>query len=135
MTTGIYTPSDKDVTAQVTDLSPIGSADVVKMSDELARMAHRAGKMHAAAHHDYEEASWDWVGLYGVPIKHWREAYAEGCRDMIMAFGAALDEQHKAPFGDALTKAFHEAIASLQREALAEAPSSAEGVDNKDRAP
>ena len=84
---GIYTPSDNDVTAQVTDLSPIGFADAVK---NMRRDHPRFYEFHCP-----------WCGI---------------CRTE-------------------LTGRCYCGRTPLQREALAEAPSSAEGVDNKDRAP
>ncbi len=68
------------------------------MRDDLKKVAAGIGELYAAAMHDYQIASWNDVGLHGVPIKVWREAYAEGCKDMATAVGARLDDADKDDF-------------------------------------
>jgi hypothetical protein len=91
--------------------NPIPTGRRVMMSDELiARLADGVGEHFAAAMHDHESANPEDVGLHGVPIKAWREGYAEGCKDMggTVLRLLALDE--------AGTKAFQaRALASLKK--------------------
>lgn len=75
------------------------------MRDELERLAEGIGELYAAARHDYAMASWDDIGLHGVPIKHWREAYVEGCKDMAGKVASALDEAEREVFVVAVREA------------------------------
>lgn len=99
MTSGIYTPADKDVTARATGATPIGSADVVEIA-----IVHDARGIVCVYLGDYRIC-----GRKPVPGSRWT-TFKVGVTDINHAI-------------------------SLQREALAETPSSAEGVDNKDSAP
>ena len=52
------------------------------MQIELDRLADFMGKLCGTARYDWVSADPGDVGLHGVPIKQWRDAYFEGCRDM-----------------------------------------------------
>lgn len=52
------------------------------MSDINARLAKGMGEHYAAAMYDHANADPADVSWNGVPVKGWREGYAEGCKDM-----------------------------------------------------
>lgn len=47
-----------------------------------AKIAEAIGELYAAALSDYAAVGYEEIGLHGIPIKVWREAYAEGVKDM-----------------------------------------------------
>lgn len=51
----------------------------------------KAAELMAAAHYDMECAKPNDVGMSGLPIKQWRQAYDEGCRDMAGAIIGKFD--------------------------------------------
>jgi hypothetical protein len=163
MTSGIYTPSENDVTAQRQALSPIGFADVVKHTPTPWALDTR------------EFSDWGWiVGPDGLLVtstcvgaRYTEEEGNEARRNkttpptvaanadliikavnshdaLINTLASLVAHLERQPYRDSAglrpnaSPQFERAkalVSSLQREALAEAPSSAEGVDNKDRAP
>ncbi len=131
MTSGIYTPADKDVTPSGHGPSAIGSADVARevAVESFAHMV--ASLVHAAMGHKHVtvDALKERLAELGHPstlfVDH---VLAAHCAHLVR-LSQLSDIAHVLDVSIDLT------VTSLQREALAEAPSSAEGVDNKDRAP
>ena len=109
MTSGIYTPAENDVTARATGATPIGYAD------EDEKQAYAAGFSDG-----YDEAMqhvWHEVNVLGG-YRPTERNYDQGYVDAIAAALAVI-----------------EIYLPTSAKPIAEAPSSAEGVDNKDRAP
>lgn len=133
MTSGIYTPADKDVTPSGHGPSAIGSADVVdwreryfEARDALFQFNYPpdpkllreiANEIDCGNDCEHGNTEWD-TNAHTCSRSDRKEGCAGEKAWCLRQFADAIDVR-----------------ASLQREALAEAPSSAEGVDNKDRAP
>jgi hypothetical protein len=81
------------------------------------------GELYAAAKHDFEQAGWDEIGLHGVPIKHWREAYCEGIKDAAEGFASRLPEDQR----EAVKKLINDAYAAKTERLAAPPPPSQEG--------
>lgn len=77
---------------------------------ELDKLASKVGELCGAARHDWSVASYADVGMNGMPIKGWRAAYDEGCRDMAGAVLSALPEEHRQAFMDASRAAFDKGL-------------------------
>ena len=147
---GIYTPADEDVTPSGHGPSAIGSADVVKhtptpwRADGPPPWTHYGEKWRAkhlvlgadgqVVANTYTEAERDPEADANTSlIVAAVNAYAQMIKALRKIADLRYVEDANEPFDEALDIA-DAALASLQREALAEEPCS-EGVDNKDRAP
>ena len=84
-----------------------------KLTDEHRRMAKKIAAHYAAAYHDYQQASWDDVGLRGESIKIWREAYGEGVRDMSNAILSSIDPRHTDELKALVERLFKEEMSQL----------------------
>lgn len=76
------------------------------------------GKLMAAATHDLKTADPSDVGLGGIPVRAWREAYAEGCRDMANKVSTSLPESMHPEIKQAVMTAFNEEFARLEAATL-----------------
>jgi hypothetical protein len=121
MTSGIYTPSDKDVTARATGATPIGKADV--------------GKWLPIAWAPKDGSRIDlWIPRSASAPKDAKDYRSPDCVWNGSEWSSTLTGwSYKAHIPTFFMRPLP--APSLQREALAETPSSVEGVDNKDRAP
>lgn len=95
------------------------------MQIEFDKIAEYMGELCGAAKHDLNTANPSDVGLNGVPVMGWRQAYFEGCKDMAQGIFSRIPEEHreavKAATQAAFTRAFDEA-AKLHAAELAGTP-------------
>lgn len=88
---------------------------------DLDALAMKIGELCGAARHDWSTANYEDVGLNGMPIKGWREAYFEGCTDMANMVLAAMpvedQDAFKAAAKAAFSKSFDAAKAASDGEA------------------
>ena len=66
--------------------------------EELSAIAKYMGELCGAAKQDWLTANPADVGLNGICIVHWREAYFEGCKDMASGIYNRLPEPLRADF-------------------------------------
>lgn len=64
----------------------------MKLTDDFAAIITYLSELCAVADHDRDEADPSWVGANGVPIRIWRGAYLEGCKDAASGVAARLPE-------------------------------------------
>ena len=90
------------------------------MQIELDRLADFMGKLCGTARYDWVSADSGDVGLHGVPIKQWRDAYFEGCKDMAEGIASLVPvecrETMKQIAQASFTKAFDEAKIASEKE-------------------
>jgi hypothetical protein len=90
------------------------------MQVEFDKIAEYMGELCGAARHDWTIADPSDVGLNGVPIKGWRAAYFEGCKDMAEGIASRLPEELRETVKEVVQAAFHksftEAAAAAQTE-------------------
>ena len=79
-------------------------------ADLIPKIAERLGNLCGAARYDWVSANPADVGLHGVPIKQWREAYFEGCKDMAQNVTAALPEGEQERVKEIARAAFDKAF-------------------------
>ncbi len=86
------------------------------MNVNLDKVAEAMGELCGAARGDWVTASPADVGMHGLPVKAWREAYFEGCKDMAEKIAAQVPEEWQARVQElsraAFTKAFEAATQS-----------------------
>lgn len=86
------------------------------MSDVYEPVAAYIGELYAAALHDLETANPSDVGLNGVPIRAWREAYLEGCKDMAEGIVTRIPEQHREAIKTIVHSSAEKEIARLREQ-------------------
>lgn len=90
------------------------------MQIEFDKIAEFMGELCGAARHDFVSADPADVGLYGIPVRGWREAYFEGCKDMAEGITAQLPEE------------YHETVREIARKAFSKAFEAAKNPDQQD---
>ncbi len=81
---------------------------------DLDKLADKVGGLCGAARADWSAANYEDVGMNGMPIKGWRAAYDEGCRDMAGAVLSALPEACHEAFRTASRAAFDKSLAEAK---------------------
>jgi hypothetical protein len=81
--------------------------------DDFKPIAKLIGEMMAAATHDLKTADPSDVGMNGVPIRAWREAYAEGCKDMANKVVSGFATEQFATAKQNVMEAFHAEMEKL----------------------
>lgn len=92
---------------------------------EFDQIAEFMGSLCGAARHDWVDASPEDVGMHGVPIKGWRHAYFEGCKDMAEGIAARLPEEYREKVKEIAQASFHKAFTDEQDRAASAAQTSA----------
>ena len=87
------------------------------MNVEIDDLAKYMGELCGAAKHAYDTADPSDVGLHGIPIKLWRDAYYEGCTDMVHGLINRLPKEIQQEIGAIVTAAFDAEIANHRQEA------------------
>lgn len=75
------------------------------MDAPFQEIAAYMGLLVGAALHDRDIAEPADIGLYGMPIKQWRDAYLEGCKDMATGVTARVPEAIREDFKAAVLAA------------------------------
>lgn len=73
---------------------------------DLAALASVMGELCGAARYDLTATDPADVGLNGVPVVGWRDAYFTGCKDMADTVLSALPAEHQEAFTEAARAAF-----------------------------
>lgn len=73
---------------------------------DLIAVAEKMGTLAGAARADWANADPADVGVHGVPVKQWRDAYFVGCKDMAEAVAAALPEAERERVKEIVQTAF-----------------------------
>lgn len=92
------------------------------MNVNFTQAARDIGTLVAAATHDYRHADPAAVGLNGVPVLAWREAYMTGCKDMANKLSASFPEDVYAEIKKAVEEAWRTEYARLETLALTSQP-------------
>lgn len=84
------------------------------MQIEFNEIGHYIGELCAAAHHDYVTADQSDVGLNGMHIASWRQAYWEGCKDMADGILTRVPEAHRDELKEFIRAVFSEEFDKLK---------------------
>lgn len=84
------------------------------MQIEFNEIAHYIGELCAAAHHDHVNADRSDVGLNGVHIASWRQAYFEGCKDMADGILSRVPEAQREELKEFIRSVFSEEFNKLK---------------------
>lgn len=88
------------------------------MQIEFDKIAEYLGELYAAAQHDLKTANPADVGIGGVPVVGWRQAYVEGCKDMVEGVVTRVPDQQREEVKTAVLAAFEAETARLSAETL-----------------
>ena len=77
------------------------------------KIAEYVGELTAAAKHDWKTANPSDVGMNGVPIVGWRDAYHEGCRDMANGVFTRVPEEIRERFQNKVVERYNATLAEL----------------------
>ncbi len=100
--------SEKNLENQEANVSA-QSAEARTVLTLVSDIAKYMGELCGAARSDWSSVGYDEIGMNGTPIKEWRQAYFEGCKDMAEGITARLPEE------------YHEAMRKIARDEFAKA--------------
>ena len=90
------------------------------MQIEFDGIAEFMGHLCGAARHDWASADPGDVGMHGVPIKQWRDAYFTGCKDMAEGIASKLPEEYRETVKQIAQAAFSKSYAECEATAKAD---------------
>lgn len=85
------------------------------MEIECDKIAEYVGELCGAAKHDSNTADPTEVGLNGVPVFGWRQAYFEGCQDMANGIFSRVPTEHQEAFKATALAAFERSFQEAKK--------------------